>query len=146
VREQSHLLLELEDVVKHYRGSGEEIHAVDRLTLGVQAGEMVAIHGPSGSGKTTLLLMIAALLAPDNGSIRFDGCDLASFSDRQVATTSCETSGSLLSGSGSCQRSLRSRRSPQAAARRRADARAQERARPWLEQVGLGDRLGHKGS
>jgi ABC-type lipoprotein export system ATPase subunit len=145
VREQSHLLLELEDVVKHYRGSGEEIHAVDRLTLGVQAGEMVAIHGPSGSGKTTLLLMIAALLAPDSGSIRFDGCDLASLSDRQVSDYQLRDVGFIYQ---------RFRLMPTVTALENAARKlllggvrmreAQERARPWLEQVGLGDRLGHR--
>ena len=42
---------------------------------------MVALHGPSGSGKTTLLLLIAALLAPDEGAIRFDGRELAALSE-----------------------------------------------------------------
>jgi putative ABC transport system ATP-binding protein len=145
VREQPHFVLELEDVVKHYRGSGEEIHAVDRVALGVQAGEMVAIHGPSGSGKTTLLLMIAALLAPDNGSIRYDGRDLATLSDRQVSEYQLRDVGFIYQ---------RFRLMPTATALENAARKlllggvrmreAQERATPWLEQVGLGDRLGHR--
>jgi putative ABC transport system ATP-binding protein len=74
-------LLELEQVVKHYRGGGEEVHAVAGIDLTVRAGEMVALHGPSGSGKTTLLKLAATLLAPDRGAIRFDGTDLATFSE-----------------------------------------------------------------
>ena len=50
-----------------------------------EAGEMVALHGPSGSGKTTLLLLIAALLEPEQGTIRFDGRDLSSLSDDEAS-------------------------------------------------------------
>ncbi len=56
-------MLELEGVLKRYRGAGEEVRAVDHVSLGVEAGEMVAVRGPSGSGKTTLLLLIAGLLS-----------------------------------------------------------------------------------
>jgi putative ABC transport system ATP-binding protein len=78
-------VLELAGVAKHYRGAGEEVHAVDEVTLRVDPGELVAVHGPSGSGKTTLLLMIAALLRPDSGTVRYDGRDLASLSERQIS-------------------------------------------------------------
>jgi len=75
-------LLELEGVVKHYRGAGEEVCAVDGVSLTVHAGEMVALQGPSGSGKTTLLKLAATLLKPEQGTIRFRGVDLSSFSER----------------------------------------------------------------
>jgi putative ABC transport system ATP-binding protein len=78
-------MLELERVVKHYRGGGEEVHAVEGVSLTVGAGEMVALHGPSGSGKTTLLKLAATLLEPDRGTIRFNGRDLSSFSEDQAS-------------------------------------------------------------
>ena len=78
-------MLELERVVKHYRGGGEEVHAVEGVSLTVHAGEMVALHGPSGSGKTTLLKLAATLLEPDRGTIRFNGRDLSSFSEDQAS-------------------------------------------------------------
>lgn len=76
-------MLELEALVKHYHGAGEEVRAVDGVSLHVDAREMVAVQGPSGSGKTTLLLLIAALLEPDRGMVRFAGRDLASLSENQ---------------------------------------------------------------
>jgi len=78
-------MLELEQVVKRYRSGGEEVRAVDGISLSVQAGEMVALRGPSGSGKTTLLLLIAALLTPDGGAIRFQGRELIGMSECQAA-------------------------------------------------------------
>jgi len=77
-------LLELERVVKRFRRGGEQVRAVDGASLTLERGEMLALHGPSGSGKTTLLLLIAALLAADEGTIRFDGRDLSSLSERQT--------------------------------------------------------------
>ncbi|MFZ6846159.1 ABC transporter ATP-binding protein [Undibacterium sp. RuTC16W] len=51
--------------------------AVDQLNLQVRRGELYALLGPNGAGKTTTLRMVAGLLAPDSGSIRILGTDLA---------------------------------------------------------------------
>ncbi len=66
-------MLELDGVVMHYHGAGEEVCAIDGVSLSVNASEMVALRGPSGSGKTTLLKLAATLLAPQRGTIRFRG-------------------------------------------------------------------------
>jgi ABC-type Fe3+/spermidine/putrescine transport system ATPase subunit len=47
--------------------------AVDDLTVEIEPGRIVALLGPSGCGKTTTLKMIAGLLAPTAGDVRFDG-------------------------------------------------------------------------
>jgi putative spermidine/putrescine transport system ATP-binding protein len=47
--------------------------AVDDITLGVEAGELVALLGPSGCGKTTLLRIIGGFIVPTAGSVRVDG-------------------------------------------------------------------------
>jgi putative ABC transport system ATP-binding protein len=135
-------VLELEDVAKHYRSEGEEICAVDGVSLRLQAGEMLALQGPSGSGKTTLLLLIAAVLKPERGTIRFDGRDLGSLSEHQacdylmrdvgfiyqrfhltprVSALENTSIGLLLAGVGI----------------REAHAMVE----PWLERVGLADRM-----
>jgi putative ABC transport system ATP-binding protein len=135
-------MLELEGVVKHYRGAGEEVRAVDGVDLAVAPGELVALLGPSGSGKTTILLLIAALLAPDAGSVRFEGRELSSLSDNEA----CDY---LLGDVGFIYQSFHLM--PRVSAVENAAMKlmlggigmreAQARATPWLERVGLGDRL-----
>jgi putative ABC transport system ATP-binding protein len=79
-------MLELHDVVKHYRvGEGEIVRAVDGVSLSVARGELVALYGPSGSGKTTLLMLIAGLLSPDSGSVMVNGHDVFELSERERA-------------------------------------------------------------
>jgi ABC-type sugar transport system ATPase subunit len=59
--------IKLEGLSKHYG----QVAAVDGLNLHVGEGEFVALLGPSGCGKTTTLLMLAGILRPTGGTIRF---------------------------------------------------------------------------
>lgn len=137
-------MLELEKVVKHYRGAGEEVRAVDGVSMKVAQGEVVALLGPSGSGKTTLLLVMAALLRAEKGVVRYGERDLASLSESEV-------SGYLMHEVGFIFQ--RSHLWPRSSVIRNASEKlvvtgvgvsdARERAVPWLERVGLGDRLEH---
>jgi len=60
-------------VFARHRG---EIHAVEDLTLHVARGQTLGIVGESGSGKSTTARMIARLIEPTAGTIRFDGQDI----------------------------------------------------------------------
>jgi ABC-2 type transport system ATP-binding protein len=51
--------------------------ALDRLTLSLEAGEIVGLLGPNGAGKTTTLSILAGVMPPDEGSMRIAGHDLA---------------------------------------------------------------------
>ena len=54
----------------------EVVHAVDRVTLNVAHGEVLGLVGESGCGKSTLARMVAGVLEPTSGAIRYDGVDV----------------------------------------------------------------------
>lgn len=60
-------------VLDHVARSFGTTRAVDDVSLTVGPGSITGILGPSGCGKTTLLRMVAGFLAPDGGTISFDG-------------------------------------------------------------------------
>jgi putative ABC transport system ATP-binding protein len=77
-------VLELDQVVKVYPGS-PPVRALDRVSLAVAAGELVAVVGPSGSGKSTLLHLMGTLDKPTTGTVRVTGLDVARMRDRELA-------------------------------------------------------------
>jgi ABC-type lipoprotein export system ATPase subunit len=81
MEDKSHLIIETKDVSRIY-GDGEEIRALDGVSIQVEKGELVTVMGPSGSGKSTLLNVIGALDKPTSGSVFIDGQDLAKIRDK----------------------------------------------------------------
>src|SRR5438045_2064863 len=57
--------------------------AVDRVSLKVPAGSLLALLGPSGSGKTTLLRIIGGLETPDAGSVVIEDQDVTHYNPRE---------------------------------------------------------------
>jgi ABC-type glutathione transport system ATPase component len=74
-------LLALENVTKGYRSGSL---ALDRVTLTVSPGRTTGLVGESGSGKSTLARLALGLLAPDGGTVRFDGHDPYRLSGRSA--------------------------------------------------------------
>jgi branched-chain amino acid transport system ATP-binding protein len=73
-------LLEISELEVGY-GAIAALHGV---SLEVRAGEVVSLIGANGAGKTTLLRTISGLLAPRQGSIRFDGQELTRLGAHQI--------------------------------------------------------------
>lgn len=78
-------LVELRNVSKIYRLGGEEIRALDDVSLDIEAGEFISIIGPSGSGKSTLMHVLGCLDSPSEGTMRLDGLAIDQASPRQLA-------------------------------------------------------------
>ncbi len=78
-------LVELRGVSKIYHLGGEEIRALDNVSLDIGAGEFISIIGPSGSGKSTLMHILGCLDSPTSGTIRLDGTMIHDASPRELA-------------------------------------------------------------
>lgn len=134
--------LELREVVKHYRAGNETVRAVDGVSLTVSPSEFVAIYGPSGSGKTTLLQMAAAMMRPDSGSVRFGELEIGGLSADEGARFRREQVGvlfqsfHLIAGASALDNAAM-----KLYALGMRTGEAEQASRPWLERVGLGDRL-----
>jgi putative ABC transport system ATP-binding protein len=80
------LLIELQNVKKYYvLGDGSHYQAINGISLKVSRGEFIAIMGPSGSGKSTLMHILGALDIPTGGKYLFNGRDIGTFSDDELA-------------------------------------------------------------
>ncbi|MEM8648658.1 MAG: ABC transporter ATP-binding protein [Pseudomonadota bacterium] len=66
------ILLETQDLQKSFGG----VTATDHVSLQVEEGECHAVIGPNGAGKTTLIAQLSGMLAPDEGTIWFNGKDI----------------------------------------------------------------------
>ncbi|MEU7654319.1 ABC transporter ATP-binding protein [Micromonospora taraxaci] len=75
-------VIELDEVSLRYPDT--DTPAVDRVSLTVRRGEVVALVGENGSGKTTLAKLIAGLYRPTGGVIRWDGVDAAELDPRAL--------------------------------------------------------------
>jgi peptide/nickel transport system ATP-binding protein len=76
-------LLEVRDLVKHYRTQRHTVHAVNGISFTIGRGETLALVGESGSGKTTVGRCLAGLIHPTAGQITMLGRDIAHISTRK---------------------------------------------------------------
>ena len=80
-------MLRLDHVTKRYRVGtfgGKELVAVRDVSLEVRPGEVVALIGQSGSGKSTIGRMILRLTSASEGTVSFDGADVAGFKGERL--------------------------------------------------------------
>ncbi len=134
------LMIETHDLTRIY-GDGEQIRALDGVTMSVEAGEFLAVMGPSGSGKSTLLNVLGTLESPTSGKVFVNGQDLSAL--RDIDRFRAKTVGFMFQLHNLLP-TLTARENVEipmmgflnAGARRR-------RAEELLRLVGLGDRLDH---
>ena len=136
-------IVELTDVHKTYRMGGEEVRALDGVSLTIQRGEFVSIMGRSGSGKSTLLNMIGCLDKPTGGRVVIDGIDTATLHGNKLAALRAHKIGFVfqLHNLVPTLTALENVMLPLAYA---GFKHKRERATRALERVGMGDRLGHR--
>jgi len=79
-------IAKLEGVSKHYRMGDTDVTALDRVSLSIAAGEMVAIMGASGSGKSTTLNILGTLDRPSEGRYLVDGESTDGLDDEALAS------------------------------------------------------------
>ena len=73
-------VLDMHNVSRVYGQGAAEVHALDDISLSVDAGSMVAVMGPSGSGKSTLLTIAGSLEEPSSGEVVVAGQELSKLS------------------------------------------------------------------
>jgi putative ABC transport system ATP-binding protein len=77
-------MLKLSGVSKLHTAGEVQTRALDGIDLEIAAGEYVAITGPSGCGKSTLLSLLGLLDVPTHGEYRFEGHDVAGWSEAKL--------------------------------------------------------------
>jgi putative ABC transport system ATP-binding protein len=135
----------LTGVHRIYHLAGEDIHAVNDVTLDVWPGQMTAIVGRSGSGKTTLLNLIAGLDEPTRGTVRILGRDLGQMSEGERLALRLNHLGFIFQSFG-LMPLLSARENVGVPLRmRKLDPREREqRVTEALAWVGLSDRAHHR--
>ncbi len=80
-------LIEASNLVKTYAMGEQTVHALDGVTLSIDAGDFVAVMGASGSGKSTLMNILGCLDRPTSGHYRLAGEAVDAMSGDELAAT-----------------------------------------------------------
>lgn len=64
-------LLEVNHLSVHFEDGSDSLHALNEVSFTLHDQEFLSVLGPSGSGKSTLLRVIAGLIAPSQGTVKF---------------------------------------------------------------------------
>jgi len=139
------LVVSLRDIRKVYHLGGEDIAAVDGVSLDIAGGDFVAIMGASGSGKSTLLNILGCLDQPTSGAYVLDGEDVAQFDKNRLARVRNRRIGFVFQNFSLLSRtsSLENVEMPLYYGPHRPAAERRRRATQLLQRVGLGERLHH---
>ncbi|MDP7204403.1 MAG: ABC transporter ATP-binding protein [Pirellulaceae bacterium] len=87
------VLVQINDVCKHFVKGDETITPLDGVCLAIEQGEFVSLMGASGCGKSTLLNLVAGIDQPTSGSVVINDTDIGSLSRSQLARWRAENIG-----------------------------------------------------
>ena len=138
--------IELTGIVKRfYIGKPHELEILHGIDLTVYKGEFVSIVGASGSGKSTLMNIIGVLDRPTEGEYRLDGLDISALKDQELSRIRNQKIGFVFQTYNliSLTSALKNVELPMMYAGIGRKERAQ-RARHYLEMVGMEERMSHK--
>lgn len=134
-------IMQIRDLYKTYGDGASAVHAVNGVSLDVNAGELLVLMGPSGSGKTTLLSMMGCILRASKGSVLVEGKDLASLPESRLPQVRLDHFGFIFQGFNLFP-ALSALENVEIALdlKNIRGSRAHQRAMQLLEQVGLADK------
>ncbi|WP_420431034.1 ABC transporter ATP-binding protein [Hyphobacterium sp.] len=137
-------LIRCRDLTRVYKMGDNEVHALRGVSTDIDRGDYVAIMGPSGSGKSTFMNMVGALDRPTTGTLEIDGERLERMKPDQLAAFRGERVGFVFQQFNLLPRTsaVENAGLPLVYAGI-SSAERKRRARARLEQVGLGERMGH---
>jgi putative ABC transport system ATP-binding protein len=137
------MLIEVKNLVKEYRNEDVVTSVLHGLNFEIKKGEFVSIMGPSGSGKSTLMHILGLLDRPSGGAYKFDGHNVESLDDNELAILRNEKIGFVFQAFNLLPRTtvLENVKLPLLYSKKKLNA--DERAREVLQSVGLEHRLGY---
>ena len=137
-------MIKIAHISKIYKTDVLETVALSDISFEVKKGEFVAIMGPSGSGKSTLMHILGALDLPTSGEYILDGENVSKLSDDELADIRNRKIGFIFQAFNLLPRTtaLKNVMLPMVYAGIPKEERL-EKAKKFLEMVGLGNRMEH---
>lgn len=138
------MLIDVSEMTKVYGEGNTAVHALRGVSLSIDHGEFVAIIGKSGSGKSTLMHMLGCLDKPTTGEYRLDGQSVQDLDEDELAAIRNKKIGFVFQQFNLLRRTtaLENVQLPLTYSRD-VHLNIDKLAHAALEQVGLGDRIGH---
>ena len=135
-------MIKTEQLLKRVPLADGELEILKGIDLEIKARESVAIVGASGSGKSTLLGLMAGLDLASGGRVWIDGVELGALDEDERARLRAEKVGFVFQ-SFQLLPSLTALENVMLPLELHGSARAEDRARSFLERVELAERTGH---
>ena len=89
-------MLAVDNVTKRYKSGGQEVYALNGVSLTARRGEFLAVIGKSGCGKSTLLHIISGLASPTSGAVLYEGENITGRSREGILRFRAEHVGIIL--------------------------------------------------